>query len=107
MWTILNNLLSNAIKYSPDGGTIELRLWQDGDQAVFQIQDFGIGIPEADQKYLFSTYYRGSNVGAVPGTGLGLAIVRQAVKAHGGSISFDSREGEGTLFTVILPIHDA
>ncbi len=104
VWRILNNLLSNAVKYSPDGGEVSVNLTCEGGQAVLRVQDQGIGIPAADLPRLFESFYRGSNVGAIPGTGLGLAIVRQAVRTHGGTITCDSREGQGTTFTVTLPI---
>jgi signal transduction histidine kinase len=73
------------------------------DQITFRVQDHGIGIPEADRKRLFRTFHRASNVRQIPGTGLGLAIVKQSVKLHGGTVSFESKEGVGTAFTVVLP----
>jgi PAS domain S-box-containing protein len=101
---LLFNLLSNAIKYSPSGGTIELKLTSQGEQAIFQIQDQGLGIPKEDQPRLFEFFHRAKNVGAIPGTGLGLAIVKQCVDIHGGSITVDSDVGRGTRFTVTLPL---
>jgi signal transduction histidine kinase len=70
---------------------------------IIQIKDYGMGIPEGEQNKIFHTFYRCSNVAEVSGTGLGLAIVKHAVKLHGGSISFTSKEGEGSTFTVALP----
>jgi PAS domain S-box-containing protein len=101
---LLFNLLSNAIKYSPSGGTIELKLATQGDKAIFQIQDQGLGIPKEDQPRLFEFFHRAKNVGAIAGTGLGLAIVKQCVDIHGGSITVESEVGVGTRFTVILPL---
>jgi signal transduction histidine kinase len=72
-------------------------------QAIFRVQDQGIGIPEDDQKRLFETFHRASNVRQIPGTGLGLAIAKQSVELHGGMISFESQAGVGTTFTVVLP----
>jgi signal transduction histidine kinase len=69
----------------------------------FDIQDEGIGIPTADQARLFEAFHRASNALHVPGTGLGLAIVKQSVDLHAGAITFESKEGIGTTFTVILP----
>lgn len=101
---VLANLLSNAIKYSPEGGEVRLQAsWADG-QACFVISDQGIGIPEQDQAMLFESFHRASNVGSIAGTGLGLAIVKQAAELHGGSIELFSRPGEGTRFTVRLPL---
>lgn len=100
---ILDNLLSNAIKYSPAESTITFSLDCQPDRIVFRVQDQGIGIPEADQARLFEAFHRASNVGHRPGTGLGLAIVKQSVDLHGGTIAFESTEGVGTMFTVVIP----
>ncbi|HEY9598724.1 MAG TPA: ATP-binding protein [Cyanophyceae cyanobacterium] len=101
---ILSNLLSNAIKYSPVGSTIEFVLTCCDRQAIFQIQDRGIGIPHEDKLRLFEAFHRASNVGDAPGTGLGLVIVKNAVDLHGGEITVNSQVGVGTTFTVTLPL---
>lgn len=98
------NLLSNAIKYSPPGTTIHVGLFGGKQAAMIQIRDEGIGIPEEDQKHLFDLFHRARNVGNIVGTGLGLAIVKRAVQAHSGRITFDSKVGVGTTFTVTIPI---
>jgi signal transduction histidine kinase len=101
---ILPNLLSNACKYSaPDSG-VEFSLTREGHHAVFTVTDHGIGISEDDQERLFQSFHRGANVGQTPGTGLGLVIVRRCVDLHGGSISVASTPGEGSAFTVKLPL---
>jgi signal transduction histidine kinase len=100
---ILGNLLSNALKYSPAESTVMFTIQCSPDQVKFRIQDRGIGIPEADQKRLFETFHRAGNARHLPGTGLGLAIVKQSVELHGGTITFESDEGVGTAFTVIIP----
>lgn len=100
---ILSNLLSNAIKYSPQGGTVYLDLVYNQTEAVFHVQDEGIGIPPADQAQLFNSFHRASNVGTISGTGLGLAIVKKSVELHGGQITVRSEVGVGTTFTVTLP----
>ncbi|MCC6613655.1 MAG: PAS domain S-box protein [Anaerolineae bacterium] len=100
---ILSNLLSNATKYSSDESVIRFTLDCKSDQITLQIQDNGIGIPLADQARLFEAFHRASNAKDVHGTGLGLAIVKQSVDLHGGTITFDSREGVGTTFTVTIP----
>ncbi|MBO3458561.1 ATP-binding protein [Aetokthonos hydrillicola Thurmond2011] len=102
---ILSNLLLNAIKYSPHGGVIHFELFCLEEEAIFRIQDHGIGIPETDQDNLFNSFHRGSNVGKIPGHGLGLAIVKQYVELHGGEITFASKVGVGTTFVVSLPFH--
>jgi signal transduction histidine kinase len=101
---IFNNLLSNAVKYSPEGGAVEFSLERVDGDAVFRVLDHGIGIPAADAARLFTAFHRCANVGEAPGTGLGLLIVKRCVDLHGGDISFESREGRGTTFTVRLPL---
>ncbi|MBR8835631.1 MAG: response regulator [Stigonema ocellatum SAG 48.90 = DSM 106950] len=107
LWQILCNLLANAIKYSPQGGTIVFDFFCLQEEAIFRIQDQGIGIPESDQENLFNSFHRGSNVGKIPGHGLGLAIVKQYVELHGGEITFVSKVGVGTTFIVSLPFHNS
>lgn len=101
---ILNNLLSNAIKYSPEGSTIFCELTFDLNEAIFKIQDQGIGIPSKDQKRLFETFYRATNVGNIAGTGLGLNLVKRCVDLHKGKLFLESKVGMGTTFTVKLPL---
>ncbi len=100
---LLSNLLLNAIKYSPAGGTVQFELASQGDKAIFQIQDQGIGIPREDQPRLFEFFHRAKNVGAIAGTGLGLAIVKKCVDSHDGHITVNSEVGVGTRFTITLP----
>ncbi|MBL9175218.1 MAG: hypothetical protein JNL10_16890 [Verrucomicrobiales bacterium] len=101
---ILSNLLSNAVKYSPPGATVELTAGRDGVDAVVQVRDRGIGIPEADRARLFEAFHRASNVGQTPGTGLGLLIVKRCAGLHRGTLTFESVEGAGTVFTVRVPM---
>jgi PAS domain S-box-containing protein len=104
MRQILGNLLSNALKYSPVGTCVDLHLNCQNGEAIFQIKDQGIGIPQADQERILETFYRATNVGTISGTGLGLAIVKRAVELHGGKLAINSQEGIGTTFTIILPL---
>ena len=101
---ILGNLLSNAIKYSPPNTEVVFELKLTETEAVFTVQDAGIGIPLADQERLFDSFYRAKNVGIIPGIGLGLSIVKKCVDLHGGEITLSSEEGVGSTFTVTLPI---
>ncbi|MEO7108485.1 MAG: hybrid sensor histidine kinase/response regulator [Rhodoferax sp.] len=101
---ILGNLLSNAIKYSPGTARVLFKVRCQGLGLTFDVQDQGIGIPAKDLPHLFGDFHRASNVGNIPGTGLGLAIVKRAVQSHGGSITVTSRPGEGTCFTVTIPL---
>ncbi len=104
LWHLLNNLLSNAIKYSPDGGLIELRVLAQNKTICFQVEDQGMGISPEDQRKLFKPFFRAKNVGTIPGTGLGLAIVQRSVELHHGKLEVESTLGQGTTFTLTLPM---
>jgi two-component system NtrC family sensor kinase len=101
---LVGNLVENAIKYTPAGGRVWVRGWAEDGQIILQVGDTGLGIPPADQPYLFDKFFRARNVPAeVSGTGLGLSIVKSIVDAHDGRIWVDSDLGVGTTFTVVLP----
>lgn len=100
---IVTNLLTNAIKYSPKGSTVSLSLLREDDKIIFRVEDHGIGIPKAEQKRLFSPFFRATNVSTTSGTGMGLSIVKKCVDLHGGEIVIESDVGVGTLVTVTLP----
>jgi signal transduction histidine kinase len=102
---VVDNLMSNAVRYTPNGGQINVRLTQEGNQVIFQVEDSGVGIPHVDQSYIFDRFYRGGNVpDNVSGSGLGLAIVKSIVESHQGRVWVESTPGEGSCFTVVLPI---
>jgi len=102
---IFTNLISNAVKYSPDEGKIHVGIIHDDENFIVTIADNGIGIPESDQRYVFSEpIHRALNVGNISGSGLGHIIVKQAVDAHGGTITFESEESKGTTFIVTIPL---
>ncbi|YAG17306.1 PAS domain-containing sensor histidine kinase [Nostoc sp. DSM 114161] len=103
---IFNNLLSNAIKYSPDDSIVKFSISCQNAQAVFEIQDWGIGIPEKHIPFLFESFHRASNVGNILGTGLGMAIVKKCIDIHQGEIFVRSTEGLGTKFTVIIALNN-
>ena len=102
----VQNLVTNAVKFSRPGGTVELRVAQEGGEGVLEVVDEGIGIPAEDLAGLGSRFYRASNAvqAEIAGTGLGLRIVQTILDRHGGNLSVDSVEGEGSTFTVRLPI---
>lgn len=104
MYQIITNLLSNAIKYSPAGKPVGLRLDYVDNMLVLQVQDEGIGITEADSQHLFEPFHRGTNVGTISGTGLGLTIIKEAIELHSGFVTVDSDVGNGTIFTVTIPV---
>jgi signal transduction histidine kinase len=103
---VLSNLVSNAIKYTPEEGTINVSLHQEGAQIVVRVQDNGIGIAEADLPYVFDKFYRVKNkkTEMISGTGLGLSIAKSIVEKHGGRIWVESEENRGTTFIFALPI---
>lgn len=101
---ILYNLLSNAIKYSEENKHISLLVHQDDQKLTMEIKDEGMGIPEEDQKYIGSRFFRASNAMNITGTGLGLNIVSSYLTLLNGSMSFTSISGKGTTFTIIIPI---
>lgn len=100
---ILANLLSNAIKYSPEDSPVEISLNLINENVILNIKDFGCGIPDEDQKHMFEKFFRAGNVTAIQGTGLGLNIVSRYTEIIGGKISFTSKVGEGTCFSLEIP----
>ena len=106
---IVCNLLENAIKYSREAVTIRIDYQQRTDGLLqITVADNGIGIVKADQRYVFDKFYRSESAKdqAIPGIGLGLSYVRLLVEAHGGTITFESIEGKGTTFTILIPQTD-
>ena len=101
---LFSNLLSNAIKYSPGGGSIDISAEVVSEEVVVAVVDHGIGIPESDLDRLFERYQRGSNVSGIVGTGVGLYLAKMIVDMHGGRIEVQSKEDEGSRFTVRFPI---
>ncbi|MFQ6101304.1 MAG: GAF domain-containing protein [Anaerolineae bacterium] len=110
MMQVLNNLVENAIHYTPEGGKIvvstgrektEGRVW-----ATAMVADTGMGIPEEELPHIFERFFRGKEVRLmqISGTGLGLAIVEEIVELHGGRVMVESQVGEGTTFTIRLPL---
>ena len=104
LWHLLNNLLSNAIKYSPPQSTVSLKISAGKTKIYLQVQDEGIGIPQADLERVFEPFNRGSNVDKIYGTGLGLAIIKRIVDLYRGRVDIESKIGQGTTITVVLPI---
>ncbi|NIG57446.1 ATP-binding protein [Chitinophaga sp. Cy-1792] len=100
---IVMNLVSNAIKFSPEGGIIAVRSECLNNYLQLTVRDKGIGIAEEDRQHLFERFFRGSNAGNIQGTGLGLHIVGRYTEIMGGTITCDSKPGEGAEFKVIIP----
>ncbi|MBX3056690.1 MAG: GAF domain-containing protein [Anaerolineae bacterium] len=104
---VVSHLLHNAIQFTPVGGiVVRTGLNEAGTAVYLQVMDTGAGIPQADRPHLFERFYRGQRAtqSNIPGTGLGLAIVKEVADLHGGDIEVESVEGEGTTFTVWLPV---
>jgi len=103
---VLDNLLGNALKFTPPGGHIAIHVWQEEFDAVLQVSDTGIGIPESHIERIFERFYQvdGSPSRRYGGTGLGLALVKEIVQAHGGQVSARSQVGKGSTFRVTLPL---
>jgi signal transduction histidine kinase len=102
---VVDNLVSNAIKFSPDAGAVDLTVGRHDGTVTIEVEDHGIGIPEAEHARLFERFFRaqGALERQIPGTGLGLYITRSIVEAHGGTVVTRSVVGQGTSFVVELP----
>jgi two-component system sensor histidine kinase SenX3 len=102
----LVNLVDNAVKYSGRGDTVEIGARLDGDRVAIVVRDHGIGIPSRDLERIFERFYRVDRARSreTGGTGLGLAIVRHVAQVHGGEVTVESREGEGSTFTLSVPL---
>ena len=100
------NLVDNAIKYSAPGGKVEVQVDRDGNSGQVHVRDNGRGIPTRDIDRIFERFYRADRGRdrRTGGTGLGLAIVRHVVENHGGEVRVESREGEGSVFHICLPV---
>jgi PAS domain S-box-containing protein len=102
---VIENLVSNAIKFTPDGGSVVVRVEPDGEGVAFEVEDSGIGIAQGDLGQLFDRMYRAAEAERrhIQGTGLGLTIVKAIVDAHEATIAVSSELGKGTTFRVVLP----
>lgn len=103
---VIVNLLDNAIKYTAPGGRVEVKVARNGDSAMLEVKDSGVGIPGEALPHIFERFYRVDKARsrAVGGTGLGLAIVKSICAAHGGEVTVESQEGRGSVFRVKLPV---
>ncbi|HAJ93295.1 MAG TPA: hypothetical protein DCM41_00220 [Synergistaceae bacterium] len=102
----VENLLSNALRYTDRGGVATISLERSSAEVIIRVKDTGIGISAEDLPYIFERFYRTdkSRTRSSGGLGIGLAITKAAVEAHGGSVTAESREGEGSTFTIRLPL---
>jgi len=102
----LDNLIGNAVKYSTETRRIAICLRAEEDRAVLDVTDYGIGIPEGEQKKIFEKFYRieGSLTQRTRGTGIGLSLVKTVMLRHGGTVSVRSRPGAGSTFSLNFPL---
>jgi signal transduction histidine kinase len=103
---VMSNLLQNALKFTPVGGRITLEVVRRGGEAVVNIADSGPGIEPDQRDALFEKFTRGEWASRQPGVGLGLFIVKELVTAHGGRVQVDSVVGQGSCFSIVLPIEN-
>ena len=101
---VLSNLVNNAIKYSPENTNIDLKVFQKEKSLQITIIDQGIGIPKKEQKFIFNRYFRAENALLNQGTGIGLNIAKSHLENLGGDITFESKENEGSSFTIEIPM---
>lgn len=101
---IFSNLINNAIKYSPNWQRVLLQASCEAGKVSITVRDWGVGVPEAEQGRLFTRFFRASTAQGIPGSGIGLALVKQLVQMQGGDITLQSSVGNGSVFTVTLPL---
>lgn len=98
------NLIDNAVKFSPQGGSIAVKLEAEGNRALVSVRDHGIGVDEKDLPHILEQYFKGETSRTMPGNGLGLTLCQRIVALHGGEIACVSQPGSWTEFTVRLPL---
>lgn len=101
---VLGNLLSNAVKYSPHNETVFLRVRAESNRILFSVEDRGVGIPDEEQGRLFSRFFRATSAKGTRGAGIGLSVCHQLAQTLGGHLTFESRSGLGSTFTLALPV---
>lgn len=106
MGRVLANIIGNAIKFTPRGGSVFVQAYECNGSVHFQVSDSGIGISQQDIKHIFKKYFRSAQAAGFKGSGLGLALSKEIVEAHGGTIQVESILGEGSTFTIILPVRE-
>jgi signal transduction histidine kinase len=103
MHQVVTNLLSNALKFTPAGGTVTISTREDGESAVLEVEDTGVGIPPDELPRIFDRFWRGQAAAQTSGSGIGLAVAAELVWAHGGTLTAASEPGAWTRMTLTLP----
>ena len=101
---VITNIIHNAIKFTPSGGRIVVSTRTDGQSAIAQVSDTGIGISKEDLPHIFERFFKADKSRATSGTGLGLAIAKHTIQVHGGKVWVQSEEGKGSVFGFSLPL---
>jgi len=99
----VSNLVDNAINYTPPGGEVDLRVFENNRSLVIEVSDTGPGIPDGEEKRIFEAYSRCGKTSRIKGSGLGLAVVKAVAESHGGRAELESVEGKGSLFRMVYP----
>ncbi|MFZ8864158.1 MAG: sensor histidine kinase, partial [Thermocrinis sp.] len=104
---LLRNLIDNAVKYNKRGGKVWVRAKKEGNKQILEVEDTGIGIPPEHVPFIFERFYRVDKGRSreMGGTGLGLSIVKHIVFLHGGEIMVHSKPGEGSRFSIVMPMY--
>jgi two-component system sensor histidine kinase ResE len=107
---VFTNLVDNGIQFTPPGGTVRIKAWHRDEAILIEFQDNGVGIDAGDISRIFERFYQVDSAragGKDRGTGLGLPIAREIIHAHGGSITVESKPGQGSNFMVKIPVADS
>jgi two-component system OmpR family sensor kinase len=105
LFLAVHNLVMNALKFSARGDMVEVRAHEQGNHVLIEVADTACGIPNEEAPHIWDELYRGQGARGTPGSGLGLALVRMIVDRHQGHVEMRSRMGQGSVFTVRLPVN--
>ena len=98
------NLIDNAVKYTPRGGTVDVEIYRQNQDAVISVRDTGVGIPLSETQHIWDRLYRSDRSRSKPGQGLGLSLVKAIAVAHGGDVRVQSEPGKGAQFILSVPL---
>jgi len=111
LFQMVSNLIDNAIKYTPEHGLITVEVRKEGEEAIFEVGDSGIGIPDSEKEQVFQRFYRVAKSRSLPGNGLGLSLVSAVAEIHQGTIRlsdhFEGAESPGLKVTISMPAYSA